>query len=168
NAAVYAIDVGQDGIRRTRKLVVPSIRQAVVGRFRLNIDKAPQLLNSINPQTGIAGGATRELLFRIDDPQRGGALPDGSPVPTGPLTANGLVAGQYIVPTFDYLFAEGQPGAVPPSFNFQCLAFLANGWGIGTLTGIGQLSPWPGATAPTSVNCATNYPASRPPMQAAH
>src|SRR2546422_407571 len=78
NAAVYAIDVGQDGIRRTRKLVVPSIRQAVVGRFRLLIDKAPQLLDSINPQTRLAGGATRELLFRIDDPQRSPALPDGS------------------------------------------------------------------------------------------
>ena len=70
------------------------------------------------------------------------------------IKANGLIAGQYIVPTFDYLFAEGQPGAVPPASNFQCLAFLANGWGNGGLI-IPRLDPWPGAIVPTAVNCAT-------------
>ena len=147
NAAVYAIDVAPlTGNRTVRKLIVPSIRQAVVGRFRLNIDKAPQLL--------AGGGATREMLFRIEDGTLLKPLTDGAPVPTGPVTANGLIAGQYIVPTFDYLFAEGQPGAVPPSFNFQCLAFLVNGWGNGSLI-IPRLDPWPGAIGQT-FSCATN------------
>ena len=103
------------------------------------------------------GGATREMLFRIEDGILLKSLNDGDPVPTPPTTAttaNGLIAGQYIVPTFDYLFPEGQPGAVPPASNFQCLAFLANGWGNGGLI-IPRLDPWPGAIAPTAVNCAT-------------
>ena len=161
NAAIYALDVGLDGIRRTRKLLVPSIKQAVVGRFRLDIAKAPQLLDSINPQTRLAGGATREYMLRIDDPQRSPALADGSLVPDagnspGLVRANGLIPGQYVFPMFDYIFGEGQPGGQPPPANFQCLAFLATGWGIkGQVLNIGQLSPWPDTIAPTAVSCAT-------------
>jgi hypothetical protein len=121
------------------------------------------------------GGATREILYRIDNPAlapvlrppKNGLNPaivpqaafvDGSVVPdrTNALTqANGLVAGQYVAPNFDYIFQEFQVGGQPPPNNYECLAFLARGWGIqGQQLNIGQLSPWPGVTAPTAVTCA--------------
>ena len=177
NIGVYAIDVDPvTGTRTTRKLLVPSLRQAVVGRFRLEIFKSTQLLDSIDPNTRANGGATRELLYRVDNPALQpvlrprkinpvltsipqAAFVDGSEVPNAtnaPTQANGLVAGQYVAPTFDFIFQEFQPGGQPPPNNYECLAFLARGWGIqGQQLNIGQLSPWPGRTTPpTAVTCA--------------
>ncbi len=175
NVGVYALDVDPvTGTRTTRKLLVPSVRQAVIGRFRLEITKSTQLLDSIDPNTRSNGGATRELLVRIDNPALQpvlrpakqnpaptsipqAAFVDGSVVPdrtNAPTQANGLVAGQYVAPTFEYIFQEFQPGGQPPSNNYECLAFLARGWGIqGQQLNIGQLSPWPGVIAPTGVTC---------------
>ena len=84
-----------------------------------------------------------------------GPLPASAPAAG---TANGLVAGQYVSPVGSYTFPEPNiAGGILTPYNFRCLAFLAQGWGQGgDLTGIGQLVPFPEATAPptTGVNCA--------------
>jgi hypothetical protein len=77
------------------------------------------------------------------------------------LTKNGLFAGQYTAPIGEYLFPEnaGTGKPVVPN-NFESFPFLAQG--LGPLDGpggsgpiVGQLSPWPGAIAPTkATSCA--------------
>ena len=145
---IYAVDVGTDGVRKTRKLAIPAKTQGLFGRFRFEVTKTPALL-----PTGL--GVTREIMVRIDDPA---PLPDGTLVPdssNAPTKANGLIAGQYWAPVGEYLFPEGLIlGGPQPAANFQCLAFLTTGWGImdptAPLLGIGQLSPWPGGTTPAA------------------
>jgi hypothetical protein len=105
--------------------------------------------------------ATRELRvasrtftngFNVDIPLR-----------TAKTYANGIIAGQFHAPNFNFIFPEnlvvGSP-AVP--FPFQEFPFLASG--SGTYTGaavatqaslghLGQLSPWPGLLAPAALGC---------------
>src|SRR3954471_13224159 len=68
------------------------------------------------------------------------------------LTPNGLSAGEYTAPIFEFIFSEGvPPGAAPPPMNdFDVLPFLVNGEGPynGTTRVTGQLAPWPGIVAP--------------------
>jgi hypothetical protein len=152
---LYAIDVDSAagptrGTHRTRKLPVPLILQGVFGRFRF--ESRVNQLNLLTP----GKGATREYMVRIDSPA---PLADGTVVPTGPLKANGLVAGQYVAPMNLYIFPEALVlGAPPPPNNFQCLAFLTAGWTTASIPGfIGQLSPFPGVPTPAAnaagVNC---------------
>ena len=76
------------------------------------------------------------------------------------VTKNGLVAGQYTAPIGEYLFPEnaGTGKPIVPN-NFESFPFLAQGLGPldgagGTGPIVGQLSPWPGAVAPTrSTTC---------------
>ncbi|MFY0730612.1 hypothetical protein [Pseudomonas sp. NFX15] len=58
--------------------------------------------------------------------------------------ANGLVAGQYVAPVFEFIFPEGvKPGdAVVPN-DFWHLPFLRNGEGASTPGGVGPLAPTP-------------------------
>ena len=145
--SVYAIDVVPGGASTVRKLSSAAKVQAVLGRFRYVTGKnAGVLFNA----SGTLKGATRELMARIDD---GAPLPDGTPVPTSPTAANGLVAGQYVAPVGEYIFPEptGVQGGFLPALNFQCLAFLINGWALpdNGLPDILPLKPWPGATPPT-------------------
>jgi hypothetical protein len=94
----------------------------------------------------------------------------GVPAPVGPIPAgmhtyaNGLLAGQYHAPTFEFIFVERLLlGQVQPPLNFQDFNFLVNGEGPyfpspdangrfpfgnppGGFAG-GQLSPWPGGVA---------------------
>jgi hypothetical protein len=71
---------------------------------------------------------TREYIFR---------LANG----TTPNVANGLTAGQYRFPQFDYIFPEGAVFGQPlPPYNFNDFNFLTNGNGPGS----GRLDPWPG------------------------
>lgn len=61
--------------------------------------------------------------------------------------ANGLTAGQYRLPCFDYIFTEGTVMGQPIlPFNFQDIPFLAQGNGPLNGTGpvVGRLDPWPG------------------------
>jgi hypothetical protein len=61
--------------------------------------------------------------------------------------ANGLTAGQYRLPCFDYIGAEGTVMGNPiVPFNFQDIPFLAQGCGPLNGTGpiVGRLDPWPG------------------------
>jgi Big-like domain-containing protein len=70
-------------------------------------------------------------------------------------TPNGLLAGEYTAPIFEFLFAEPAPagGIAPLPANFWDLQFLAQGSGpytgrLGQSGTLGQLSPWPGALTP--------------------
>ena len=70
-------------------------------------------------------------------------------------TPNGLLAGEYTAPLFDFLFAEPAPagGIAPLPANFWDLQFLAQGSGpytgrLGQAGMLGQLTPWPGALIP--------------------
>jgi hypothetical protein len=79
--------------------------------------------------------------------------------PAGQIAANGLKAGEFSLPNFDFIGPErivrGQP-MVP--MNFQDFPFLAMGsgpldgfGGVGPI--LGQLDPWPGDPAPKKVIC---------------
>jgi hypothetical protein len=70
-------------------------------------------------------------------------------------TPNGLLAGEYTAPIFEFLFSEPAPagGIDPLPANFWDLQFLAQGSGpytgkLGQSGTLGQLSPWPGALVP--------------------
>jgi K319-like protein len=92
---------------------------------------------------------------------------DGA-VPT--VTANGLTAGVYTAPQFDFIFSEAiNLGALPPLLNFEDLPFLTNGegpWRGNTNNVIGQLNPWPGPAAPTPTCIYTPPPPPPPPPTA--
>src|SRR3954471_624799 len=61
-----------------------------------------------------------------------------------PTYANGLVAGQYYAPTFEYLFPENvMPGDPVVPFDLWHLPFLRYGEGANTPSGVGPLEPTP-------------------------
>ncbi|WP_455924577.1 hypothetical protein [Pseudomonas putida] len=58
--------------------------------------------------------------------------------------ANGLVAGQYTAPVFEFIFPEGvKPGDPVVPNDFWHLPFIRNGEGVSTPTGVGPLEPAP-------------------------
>jgi hypothetical protein len=58
--------------------------------------------------------------------------------------ANGLTAGQYVAPVFEFIFPEGvKPGDPVVPNDFWHLPFLRNGEGVSTPTGVGPLDPTP-------------------------
>jgi hypothetical protein len=73
--------------------------------------------------------------------------------------ALGIIAGRYQAPNFDFIFPENLAVGDPPvPLNFSDLSFLVNGsgpWGGFSNQPMGQLNPWPGASAP-SVTCTNN------------
>ena len=61
-----------------------------------------------------------------------------------PKVANGLVAGQYHAPTFEFIFPENvMPGDAVVPFDLWHLPFLRYGEGANTDTGVGPLEPTP-------------------------
>jgi hypothetical protein len=61
-----------------------------------------------------------------------------------PKVANGLVAGQYQAPTFEFIFPENvMPGDPVVPFDLWHLPFLRYGEGADTDTGVGPLEPTP-------------------------
>ena len=65
-------------------------------------------------------------------------------VTNAPTVANGLVAGQYSAPVFEYIFPENvKPGDVIVPNDFWHLPFLRYGEGAGTANGVGPLEPSP-------------------------
>ncbi len=112
--------------------------------------------------------ATREVKAAYLSPSTidgAGNLVRGNPLPevelptadcpvVGTPACTGLTANSYQAPIFEFLFPENVAIGTPvvPN-NFEDMPFLANGSGpisgVGTPTQ-GQLSPWPGATAPTT------------------
>ncbi|MFO0700531.1 MAG: hypothetical protein U0236_15015 [Nitrospira sp.] len=144
--SVYAIDVVRNGTPKVRLLHSTEKVQAVFGRFRYT---PPLTAAALFDTNGNLKGAPRELMVRIDDPN---PLADGTEVPDAPKRAHGLVPGIYVAPVGEYIFPEptGVQGREQPALNFQCLAFLINGWALSPdLPDIQRLDPWPGTALPT-------------------
>jgi hypothetical protein len=131
---LFAVDVdacnGQPTWRYYATVGVDNI--AVNGRWRWRPKSDPQFLPP-----------SRMLL----------AVSENGFDPTTP-TPNGLIPGMYTAPNFDFIFPEnlgiGNP-KVPN--NLQDFPFLAYGSGPYAAGKLGQLSPWPGAVAPTQPVC---------------
>jgi hypothetical protein len=72
-------------------------------------------------------------------------------------TPNGLAAGVYTAPNFEFIFPENLGiGSAPVPANFEDFPFLAHGSGpypANPAFRLGQLAPWPGAVAPVTPNC---------------
>jgi hypothetical protein len=65
-------------------------------------------------------------------------------VSTAPTEANGLVAGQYAAPVFEYIFPENvKPGDPIVPNDLWHLPFLRYGEGAATAAGVGPLEPSP-------------------------
>ena len=151
---LYAIDVDATTGDTTLRLfnTVPA-QPAPLGRYRLILGARA---NALFDAGGSLVGAPRELMARVAS----GATLDGQPVPDLPLAAHGLVAGQYVAPFGEFIFAENKVFGDPilPD-NFDCLPFLLKGSGPLTTTGpagpvVGPLDPWPDTVPlPAIVNC---------------
>jgi hypothetical protein len=101
----------------------------------------------------------------------------GQPVdfvlPTARLTANGLKAGYFEAPDFEFIFAENLIlGSPQIPLTFQEFPFLANGsgpyvpWNTGgaPVGNVGQLSPWPNFSAPPMLANSTGVAMIQPPV----
>ena len=95
-------------------------------------------------------------------------------LPTAKTYANGLIAGQYHAPNFEYIFPENLVlGGPPVAYPLESFPFLVNGSGpyygagsnrTGTSYGnMGQLSPWPGLAAPLALGVGPPVFCSRQP-----
>jgi hypothetical protein len=85
-----------------------------------------------------------------------------------PTYANGLVAGQYYAPTFDYLFPENtQPGDPVVPFDLWHLPFLRYGEGAQTDSGVGPLEPTPWGAPVSALPPLPDPPAAPAPDPAA-
>lgn len=157
---LYALDFAPNGLTPTVRPLTRDIRnQAVYGRFRFVTGKNARAMIDTNGQLK---GATRELMIRIDGSFPEGSttpeispLADGIPMPGLQKFANELEAGQYTAPVGEYIFPEptGVQGGPLPALNFECLAFLVNGWSFDGSAATKQLEPWPGESAPSRVAC---------------
>jgi hypothetical protein len=157
---IYAIDVNPcTGAESLRLLAtVDPATQPLVGRFVHRV-----LGGEFMPPT-------REYMVRsrtqLINPLTGAR--------TDQIVANNLIAGQFRLPNFEYIFPENHTLGDPiVASNFQDLPFLAYGWGpiVGSAPGnpsvvVGQLSPWPGTSpynpAPTPPFCAAGGGGSSP------
>jgi K319-like protein len=145
NIQLYAIDVKPcDGTESTRDWGTIDVDQgppggAVMGRWRF---RPPSKVLTM-PASGAFTPPTREMRATII-----GA--------TATTTTNGLLAGQYQAPIFEFLFPENANVGTPivPN-NFEDFPFLAQGSGPLNGTGplVGQLNPWPGSPVPTPASC---------------
>ena len=109
-------------------------------RARVRTPKAPALLLSQPPRN--VRVAVRSLC--VPQLNAAGTALDQAALDAcfanAPLQANGLVAGQYAAPVFEYIFPENvRPGDLLVPLDFWHLPFLRNGEGPGT----GPLLPTP-------------------------
>jgi hypothetical protein len=102
-----------------------------------------------------------------------GGAPIDSVLPTARLTANGLKAGFFTAPDFQFIFPENLIlGSLQIPLTFQEFPFLANGsgpyvpWGtnLPAVGVVGQLSPWPSVTAPPQLANSTGLTLLQPPV----
>ena len=111
------------------------------------------------------------------------ALTKGAPLdnlfPTLRLTANGVTAGHFSAPQFEFIFDENLLfGSTQPPLTFEALPFLVNGSGPYTPAlggaavpgfgpgGTAQLTPYPNLSAPTPT-CTTGQSLIQPPTSQA-
>jgi hypothetical protein len=160
---LYAIDVDPDGNSILRIFNTVPVQPAPLGRFRHILGARA---NALFDSAGNLKGATRELMARVVASAESDNL-DGDPLPTGPVVAHGLVAGQYVAPFGEFIFTENKVIGDPilPN-NFDCLPFLllgsgklttivdSDGLNVGPPPNVRSLDPWPDIIpAPAAVNC---------------
>src|SRR3954447_7620678 len=108
-------------------------------RARLRATKAP--LGLLSQPTRNIRVVQRSLCS--PQPQLDQAVLDAC-LQNAPTYANGLVAGQYYAPTFEFLFPENvMPGDPGVPFDLWHLPFLRYGEGANTPSGVGPLEPTP-------------------------
>jgi hypothetical protein len=169
--AIYAIVTNQGGeIGETRAVAWSSDPTTPIQWFSLDVDPCTgevteRNLNLQQPTTGAP--PIGRVVYRL-------GKTDASPAPrqvgfratTGvTITQNNITAGQYIQPIFSYTFPEIVTFGTPMFPNlFEVIPYLGQGSGPyvpGTFGAsppaseviVGQLSPWPGALAPTTTSC---------------
>src|SRR4051812_8876093 len=147
---INAVDVNPCTGAETLRLLgtVDPLTQPVRGRFRFHV-----LGGQFMPPT-------RDMIIQSHTGQTPASYPFDPFFPEFPVEfANGLGSGQYRLPNFDFIFPEnfvlGNP-TIPN--NFQDFPFLAQGSGPFSGWGpvVGQLTPWPGSSAPPAVNCSVD------------
>jgi len=110
------------------------------GRIRLQLSKNPK--PPVLGQSNAAGPGKfyREYVVRMTGPGRGALQ-----LPNTATGLPGLIAGQYRLPIFEYIFGEGTLFGEPvPPFNFSDFGFLFRGEGLGPGGVIvGPLKPFP-------------------------
>ncbi|KAJ7145995.1 hypothetical protein C8R44DRAFT_5120 [Mycena epipterygia] len=138
----FAIDVDPCTGAETERSLLPNVEPSETAP----LGRATFRLGKIN-----ASPVTREVGFRYSNG-----------VVAGP---RGLIAGQYIQPIFTYVFPELVAFGDPEPVNqFDLFPYLAQGSGLfvygnylevppSTPTTVGQLSPWPGNSAPETISC---------------
>lgn len=138
---VYSVEVDPlSGLPNYRLQGTTPPTVGILGRFRLKLP------------TGFQGSPTREMLV-VSRTVCGDNFITCLPSTTTPLHANGLLAGTYQAPVFEYIWPEGTVVGQPTvPANFQDLAFLYCGSGplktgsipdgtVGPV--VGQLNPAP-------------------------
>jgi hypothetical protein len=108
-------------------------------RARLRATKAPVgLLSQPSRNIRVVARSLCEPQAQLDQ-----ALLDAC-LDNAPKVANGLVAGQYYAPTFEFIFPENvSTGDAVVPFDLWHLPFLRYGEGGNTPTGVGPLEPTP-------------------------
>lgn len=163
--------IGTDGAPVAGLLQEATTRLTVVGFTTDPTQLVDIHAVDVNPCTGgetlrrlaTVDPATQPVRGRFVERVLGGAfMPPtreyvvASRTPLAPNVANGLDAGQYRLPNFDFIFPENHDIGAPivPS-NFQDLPFLAHGSGplFGQGPVVEQLDPWPGSPTPPAPIC---------------
>ena len=151
---MYAVDVDACGAERNRFLTTADPAGPPVGGLRGRARVRSVVGNFLPP--------TRELRVASRTFTQGG--PVDPVLPTAKRYANGLIAGQYHAPLFEYIFPERLVlgGPVVP-FTFQEFPFLVNGsgpyFGAGSHArstsygNLGQITPFPALNPPLAQGC---------------
>jgi len=127
-------------------------------RIRLQATKAPAgLLSAPSRNVRVVARSLCAPQMQLDQ----SALDDC--LAHAPKVANGLVAGQYYAPTFEFIFPEGvRPGDPLVPFDLWHLPFLRYGEGADMPGGVGPLEPTPWGAPVSALPAQTPAPASQP------
>ena len=149
----FAIDVDPctgEAIERDLILVQPTI-DAPAGKTVFRTNQGGGVKTDVSPPTRNVG--FRSVTGTIQGP-------------------NGITAGEFIQPIFDFIFPEQINFGSPPLINsFDTIPFLAKGGGpfipgnlltspLNVTTVVGQLNPWPGTPRPAPTSCPPPGPTS--------
>ena len=156
----YYMDVDPTSGAVTHRWLTPMAMTGILGTggiFTQNVGPQPQRIRLRAPRapTGLLSQPTRTIqvvsrtLCRpVNRPDQGTLDKCLNSAATQKTVANGLVAGQYYAPVFDYIFPENiRPGDPLVPFDFWHLPFLRFGEGANQASsigpGVGPLEPAP-------------------------
>lgn len=143
SVSISAIDVDPCTGDETERIVGSAIPRNVAGDTRLKWE--------FRAESDIITTYTREYRIKTSTGTK--------------LTENGILAGQYVQPVTEWIYPEATvPGITPPPYDFSSLSHLAKGSNIDGVQ-FGQLSPWPGSSAPAGgPTCNTPTPTGTAPV----